>query len=665
MRRYLLIVLFCIQALFAMGQLNTDRVLAIGRNALYFEDYVLSIQYFNQIIKVKPYLVEPYFYRAIAKIQLEDYAGAEDDCNEVIVRNPFMPQAFYARGFVRMRLGKVEAAKEDFSKALEFSPENATYVLNRVEAYLQSEKYDEALADVDVLLRRNKNATDLMYERGRILLLKKDTTQALQVFDDLVVNDSLNADAWGARALVKLQLNDNGGALTDYNKAIRLGARNAGYHINRGILNYQVKNYRGALADYDQAIALDPTNEMALFNRSLLRAEVGDLNNAVADLTALLNRNPDYPNAVYQRALLFTELYDWKAAEIDFSTIIAKYPTFAPAYYGRSRVYEKMGKKRAAFDDYDQAEKLLAAAKNKQLDNVQKQLVIKPTVAQDESFVKAKSRLFNGTSVATNSTTESIRGSIQNEDRTVVNEKNFVLSYYQKEDLVRKGERYSPLVAALNDTRLVPAKVNLVSHEMPLTSQLINYHFKSIDEFSKRLEVYKTNADLYLARGIDYALVQDFSSAIADFTRAIYYQSENPLAYFSRANIRFKELEFKVSESSSVDGTLEQRKDLEKTYAHDFEMIMRDYDMAINLAPDFAFAWFNRANVLSVQKDFKAAIQNYSKAIAIDDEFAEAYFNRGLTYIFIGDSEKGMADLSKAGELGMYQAYNYLKRMRD
>ena len=54
------------------AQLNTDRVLAIGRNALYFEDYALSIQYFNQVIKVKPYLTEPYFYRAIAKIQLED-----------------------------------------------------------------------------------------------------------------------------------------------------------------------------------------------------------------------------------------------------------------------------------------------------------------------------------------------------------------------------------------------------------------------------------------------------------------------------------------------------------------------------------------------------------------------------------------------------------------
>ena len=31
----------------AMAQLNTERITAIGRNALYFDDYVLSIQYFN------------------------------------------------------------------------------------------------------------------------------------------------------------------------------------------------------------------------------------------------------------------------------------------------------------------------------------------------------------------------------------------------------------------------------------------------------------------------------------------------------------------------------------------------------------------------------------------------------------------------------------------
>ena len=36
------------------AQFNTDRLLTIGRSALYYEDYVLSIQYFNQAINAKP-----------------------------------------------------------------------------------------------------------------------------------------------------------------------------------------------------------------------------------------------------------------------------------------------------------------------------------------------------------------------------------------------------------------------------------------------------------------------------------------------------------------------------------------------------------------------------------------------------------------------------------
>ena len=70
-----------------VAQINTDRVLTIGKNALYFEDYVLSIQYFNQVINAKPYLAEPYFYRGMAKINLDDFRGAELDCSEAIERN--------------------------------------------------------------------------------------------------------------------------------------------------------------------------------------------------------------------------------------------------------------------------------------------------------------------------------------------------------------------------------------------------------------------------------------------------------------------------------------------------------------------------------------------------------------------------------------------------
>ena len=49
MKKAILLFIFQLCSLAMFAQINTDRVLTIGRNALYFEDYVLSIQYFNQV----------------------------------------------------------------------------------------------------------------------------------------------------------------------------------------------------------------------------------------------------------------------------------------------------------------------------------------------------------------------------------------------------------------------------------------------------------------------------------------------------------------------------------------------------------------------------------------------------------------------------------------
>ena len=119
---YLYILIMCPGLAFA--QINTDRVMAIGRNALYFEDYVLSIQYFNQVVNAKPYLADPYFYRGLAKINLDDFQGAESDCSEAIERNPFVVSAYQVRGLARIRQDNYAGAIEDYMKALEFDPEN-------------------------------------------------------------------------------------------------------------------------------------------------------------------------------------------------------------------------------------------------------------------------------------------------------------------------------------------------------------------------------------------------------------------------------------------------------------------------------------------------------------------------------------------------------------
>jgi hypothetical protein len=41
---------------------------------------------------------------------------------------------------------------------------------------------------------------------------------------------------------------------------------------------------------------------------------------------------------------------------------------------------------------------------------------------------------------------------------------------------------------------------------------------------------------------------------------------------------------------------------------------------------------------------------------------AEAWYNRGLAKIYAKKVSEGIEDLSKAGELGLYQAYSVIKK---
>ncbi len=110
------------------GQINAEQCVTIGRNVLSMDDYMLSIQYFNQAIKAKPYLAEPYFYRGLAKLYLEDYKGAEEDCSLAIERNKFKTESYKVRGFARQYLGKDSLAVEDYNIGLKDNPDDKYFL---------------------------------------------------------------------------------------------------------------------------------------------------------------------------------------------------------------------------------------------------------------------------------------------------------------------------------------------------------------------------------------------------------------------------------------------------------------------------------------------------------------------------------------------------------
>ena len=60
-------------------------------------------------------------------------------------------------------------------------------------------------------------------------------------------------------------------------------------------------------------------------------------------------------------------------------------------------------------------------------------------------------------------------------------------------------------------------------------------------------------------------------------------------------------------------------------------------------------------------ENYQGAITDYSKAIELNPRDAMAYYGRGISKIMLGQKNSGCLDLSKAGELGEWRAYDVIK----
>ena len=83
---------------------------------------------------------------------------------------------------------------------------------------------------------------------------------------------------------------------------------------------------------------------------------------------------------------------------------------------------------------------------------------------------------------------------------------------------------------------------------------------------------------------------------------------------------------------------------------------------AVAIVPDIPYFHFNLGNLYCLSADHINSIESYTKAIELYPYMGDAYFNRGLVLIYLKDREKGCIDLSRAGELGVSDAYSVINK---
>ena len=644
---FLLFYLFTFLPLKA--QFNTDRLLMIGRSALYYEDYVLSIQYFNQAISAKPYLYEPWYYRAVAKYYLDDYAGSETDCSEAIRRNPYVVGIYELRGLCRIQQQNYGGAIDDYNLALRYDPESLNLWYNRALCRIEQKDYDAALVELDSMSVHWSRNARVYAVKAEAFLLKKDTVQAVAALEKSVSLDAYNGNVWAQRAVISLARSEWKEGEEFLDKAIHLLPKNAGLYINRALARFNQNNLRGAMSDYDTALDFDPNNFLGHYNRGLLRAQVGDDNRAITDFDFVLKLEPDNLMALYNRALLLEQTGNPRAAIRDYSKVIEQYPNFWTGLHQRAQCYRKLGMtKQAELDEF----RILKAQIDKRFGRQPRLSKKQMRKRSDEDIEKYNQLAVADEQEVQNEYQSDYRGRVQNRRVGMDYMPMYVLSTERYQSAVKHYVAYDRQVDALNAVMPANAQLYIICNQPTLSEAGTKRYFARIDSLSQQIDRSRSSREacpLLFCRAVAYSVIQNYQDAIDDLSAYLQIDSTSATAYWQRAVCQTRLNNFNASQGTDVKMKTAN--------------VLSDLTEAIKLNAN-AYLYYNRGNVYVERHDYQHAIDDYTRAIELDPNLAEAWYNRGLVRLSLKQQEEGNNDLSKAGELGLYTAYSIIKRQR-
>ncbi len=639
-KRLLTLLLF-LSLSFSIQAQYRNYFLQAGRTAIINDKYLDAISLLNMELKLDPNSHLAYFLRGIAKYYLEDYVGAELDYSKTIELAPYFSDAYFNRAAVRSNQQKFEESLEDYSMAIRSDSTNPRIFFGRAQTYLNLKRYEEAIADCDKTIQLNLSLESVYILRGT-------AKSGLELFKEAQadINKAINYNPDNVISLIQRgniysELKEYDSALYDLNRALKLDSLNSYGIFSKAITYMRMEDYDKALNNLNKVTLLSPYNSYAYFNRAIIYQNKKNLQKSLLDFNAVIQLNPDHIMSHFYRGLIYSELKQYEDAEKDLTKTIELFPLYTSAYRERSRIRRELNNEEGAFDDYKKVEELSAGNGVDEIPQTKEmEEYLHSIVTLSGSFVDSQSMKL-----------------IQNQIRDID-----ILPVYQVV-LNPQEHQSNRFYDAFNQKGFFAPIVCFTNELFTTTLDSAN---NQIEKLTKSIENSTDKAELYYKRAMVYASIEDYNQAFIDFDLCLQEDENYTLAYFSRARVRHNLIDFLESINSMKNqitiGTSKQNKQEVSIQEHSLEEVNKDYNKAIKIDPQFAFAYYNRGYIKTINGNFHRAIDDFSEVIKLMPNFSEAFYNRGLFLLYLKENELGCNDLSRAGELGLSSSYNLLKR---
>jgi tetratricopeptide (TPR) repeat protein len=152
----------------------------------------------------------------------------------------------------------------------------------------------------------------------------------------------------------------------------------------------------------------------------------------------------------------------------------------------------------------------------------------------------------------------------------------------------------------------------------------------------KAKEVTLQKAKEIRTRGLEFYEKKQYDKAIEDYSLAIQLDPNYYWAYRDRGIAHLAKKEYDTA--------------------------IQDYNQAIALNPKYALAYSNRGVAYRSKKQYDTAMQDYNEAIALNPRFAQAYNNRALVWVDKKQYDKAITDFDHAIGLNPRYTLAYCNR---
>jgi len=632
-----------------LAQIDKEYFFNNGRQCLFDSKYTESLDYFNVLIKTDKTLHEAFFFRGIAKYNLGDLIGANQDFTEAISINPVYTQAYHYRAITLARMGNTESALSDLNTAALLRPEYPGIYYSRGVTHFMTKQFEKAIEDYNKFIQKEPRESDVYVNRGTTYLFMKDTTAAMNDYNRAISLNFSNTDAYMKRGhLFSLQkkLKD---AINDFDKAIKLDSTNSMAFFNRGLVYYDMKKFNNTMADFNSSIRLEPKNPVTLYNRAILRAQVGDLNNSAKDYDLVAKLTPKNVLVFYNRAAVLVELGMLREAVKDYSHAIMLYPDFANAYMNRSYIKRRLNDMKGAKADFDIATRKIKDYRSRLTDST---FSVYADTSKKFSAMMSFDTNFNDNDMLINNQVDIKLRPLYRIEITSTD----TIPRLQNAYFYPAYDKYKTSMSRI-------LQLSLTNQPQKQTAA-VNDSLKAIAETLAK----NTPALAYMVDAIIESSQNQFARSTTTYGKSIAADPNNGFAYINRATVQAEMIDFTSSIENSMQPSLLDEKGPTSARqkveipVYSYDQAIDDLNKAAKLLPSYAYISYNLGNIYTLANRIPEAIQSYSKAIDEYPYLADAYYNRGLIQIYLKDTNKGCLDISKAGELGIHEAYATLKK---